>query len=142
MTPSKPSFESASDCGSSRPTSRRSVDRVGSFGPAHPTEQRVHLGPEPLPLLAFLVRQTGESVPGADAGQGGSALRELGPLPGGKAHLRRALLGLAGPPGEVFAEPVERLPAPAGAFLDVRLFRVLPLSAPRQRCGAGGVVAD
>ena len=43
------------------------MPRGRSFGLAHAAEQRVHVGPEPLPLHAFLVRQPGEGVPGVDA---------------------------------------------------------------------------
>ena len=43
------------------------MPRGRSFGLARAAEQRVHVGPELLPLLAFLVRQPGEAVPGADA---------------------------------------------------------------------------
>ena len=38
-----------------------------SFGLARAAEQRVHVGPEPLPLYAFLVRQPREGIPGVDA---------------------------------------------------------------------------
>ena len=107
--------------------------KLASFGPAHPTEQRGHVGPELFPLRAFLVRQMGECVLVPDAGQVGIALRVLQPLPGGGARLRRTAVELLGPPGEVFTKPVERLPAQTSLFFAVRLFRVFPRSAPRQR---------
>ena len=43
------------------------MPRGRSFGLARAAEQRVHVGPEPLPLYAFLVRQPREGVPGVDA---------------------------------------------------------------------------
>jgi hypothetical protein len=64
-----------------------------SFGPAHPTEQRVYVGPELLPLLAFLVRQSGECVPVTDAGQVGIALRVLADPPADYLRATGARLG-------------------------------------------------
>ena len=43
------------------------MPRGRSFWLAHAAEQRVHIGPEPLPLHVFLVRQPREGVPGVDA---------------------------------------------------------------------------
>jgi len=43
------------------------MPRGRSFGLAHAAEQPIHVGPEPLPLHVFLVRQPREGVPGVDA---------------------------------------------------------------------------
>ena len=43
------------------------MSRGRSFGLAHAAEQPIHVGPEPLPLHAFLVRRPREGVPGVDA---------------------------------------------------------------------------
>ena len=45
-----------------------------SFGHARAPDQRVRVGPQPLPPLTFLVCQFGEGVLGVDAGQVGIAL--------------------------------------------------------------------
>ena len=43
------------------------MSRGRSFGLAHAAEQPIHVGPEPLPLHAFLVWQPRKGVPGVDA---------------------------------------------------------------------------
>src|SRR5262249_4450293 len=104
------------------------MPRGKSFGLARAAEQRVHIGPELLPLLAFLVRQRGEAVPGADAGKVAVDLPVPQLLPDPGVGRCVAALERFVPPGEVLAEPFEGLAAPEGAFLVVQLVRVLALT--------------
>jgi two-component system nitrogen regulation response regulator GlnG len=113
-----------------------------SFGLAHASEQRVHVGPEPLPLLAFLVRQPGEGVLAADAGQVAFDLPAPHPPPHLGFRLRGALVERLAPPGQVLAEPFEGLAAPEGALLVAQRVRVLALATTGSRGGAGGVVTS
>src|SRR5262249_43867347 len=106
-----------------------------SFGLAHTAEQRVHVGPEPFPLLSFLNREPGKGVLAADAAEAGIGL----PLP--QALVELSVGRRLAPPGKVLAEPLEGLPAPAGASLAVQLVGALALSATRPGGGAGGEVA-
>src|SRR6516164_4455485 len=107
------------------------MPRGRSFGLAHAAEHCAHVRPETLPLLAFLLRQPGEGVLGADAGKVAVDL----PLPQLVPDLGDgrcvAALERSVPPGEVLAEPFEGLAAPEGAFLVVQLVRVLALTATR-----------
>src|SRR5262249_12368058 len=87
---------------------------TGSFGPARAAETRVHVGPESLPALAFLLWQAGQGVPATDAGEVAVGQPVLHLLPGTNFGLRVAAVGRPAPPGEVLAEPGEGLPAPEG----------------------------
>ena len=59
------------------------MPRGRSFGLAHAAEQPIRVGPEPLPLHAFLVRQPREGVPGVDARK----VAVLKELPSEEVHL-------------------------------------------------------
>jgi hypothetical protein len=100
-----------------RPRESRNPRGKNSFGHAHEPEQRIHVGPEPLPQLTFLVRQPGECVLGADAGQVRLAAPRSQPLPDLGVGLRIAVVQPLAAPGEVGAEPVEGLLAQEAAFL-------------------------
>src|SRR4051812_27473400 len=103
-----------------RPREPRKPCGKNSFGHAHAPEQPVHVGPEPLPPLTFLVRQPGECVPAADAGQVSIAPPDLQPLPDPGVGLRIAGVEPLAAPGEVLAEPVEGLPAEDSTFLVIQ----------------------
>src|SRR5262249_46287553 len=85
------------------------------------------------------LRQPSEPVLPADASQRGIGLPSPQALPDRCVDSRIVAEALA-PPGEVLAEPCERLPAPAGALLVVQLVRVQTLRATGLR-GCGGVMA-
>src|SRR5262249_4926739 len=107
------------------------------LGCAVAPEERVHVGPELLPVPALFVRQLVEAVLGADAGEAGISLPSPRPL----HDLHVTVVEPLATPREVLAEPFEGLPAPAHAFGFVQLARVLAVSATRQRRGACGVIA-
>src|SRR5215470_9173857 len=102
-----------------------------SFGLAHAAEQRVHVGPEPLPLLAFLLRQPREGVRGADAGEVAVGLPVPQPLPGLSVGPRVTVAERLAPPTQVLSKPVEGLSAPEGAFLVVQRARLLAVTTTR-----------
>ena len=108
---------------------------------AQATEQCVHVGPQAISLLTFLVRQSGESVFGVNAGQVRIAPRILQALPDPGVGLRIAVVEPLATPGEVLAEPVQGLPAQEGTFLVGQLVRVPTLTAPADAAAAGGMIA-
>ncbi len=93
--------------GGARPGESRKPGSNNSFGRAHAPEQRAHVGPEPLPPLTFLIRQPGECVLGADAGQVRIAAPKSQPVPDPGVDLRIAVVEPLATPGQFLEEPVE-----------------------------------
>src|SRR5262249_60984314 len=111
--------------------------RRRSFGLAHAPEQRVHVGPEALPLLALVFRELGEGIRGADRGKVVVGLPVPHPQPDLDFGPGVAVVERLAPPGEVLPQPFAGLPAPAGALLVIQRVRVPAAATTRQRRGAG-----
>src|SRR5262249_8129489 len=100
-----------------------------------------HLGPETLPLLALLGRNAGEGIIAADPREVDVVSPVLHLAPDGSPGLCLATLECLAPPGEVQAQPLQGLPAPACAFRVVQVGRILALGVAGQGRITGGVVA-
>src|SRR5262245_47230008 len=96
------------------PTGAAARDRL--IGLARASDQRVHLGPETLPLLALLGRNAGEGIIAADPRKVAVAPPVLHLAPDQGPGLCVAILERLAPPGEIQAQPFQGLPAPACEF--------------------------
>src|SRR2546425_482765 len=105
-----------------------------------PAEQGGDVGPELLPLLALGLGQLFESGLVADTGEVAVRLPVPHLLPDRGVDPRVALVEQLAPVGQVGAEPVEGLPAPACTLLGVELVGILALTATGPGGPAGGVV--
>src|SRR6516164_5485002 len=103
---------------------RRFAARDRLVGLARASDQRVHLGPETLPLLALLGRNAGEGIVAADPREVAVAPPVLHLRPDLGPGLPLSPVERLAPPGEVLPEPFAGLAAPAGAPLVVQLTRL------------------
>src|SRR6516164_7572994 len=107
---------------------RRAAARYRLVGLARASDQRVHIGPETLPLLALLGRNAGEGTVVADPREVANAPPVLHPRPDlGPGLLPLTPVERLAPPREVQAQPNQGLPAPACAFHVVQIGRVFAL---------------
>src|SRR6516164_9637137 len=107
---------------------RRAAARYRLVGLARASDQRVHLGPETLPLLALLGRNAGEGIVVADPREVANAPPLLHPRSDLGPGLPLTPVERLATPGEVQAQPLQRLQAPACAFSVVQVGRVLALA--------------
>src|SRR5262249_11802547 len=104
-------------------------------------EQLVHVGPELLPDVPFRLGQLGQRLLVPHTGQVGSALPVLERLSRKGPLLRAAVVDLLDPRGQIGAQPLQGLLAPAGTLLVVEPGGVFTHAATGRRCGAGCTVA-
>jgi hypothetical protein len=114
---------------------------LSAGGAACPAALRLDLLPEFLPVGALGLGQFAEGRLAAHAGEVRVRQPVLHRCGDGRAGLVRFLLQELAPRPQVGVQPVEGLPAEAGALLLIEAGRVLALPAAGEGGGAGGVVA-